>query len=151
MWPEIAKESRFAYEPDSLFVNKTCFICPVDDKYLLGILNSKVIWFFLKNTCSVLGDAEKGGRLLQQKIYIEQVPIHRIDSSDSTSCTRHNKLVQLVEKMLALTPKLRLATSESEKAVLQNAVTTTDAEIDCLVYELYGLTQEEIKIVEGEC
>jgi hypothetical protein len=151
VWPEIAKESRFAYEPDSLFVNKTCFICPVDDKYLLGILNSKVIWFFLKNTCSVLGDAEKGGRLLQQKIYIEQIPIHCIDSSDSADCARHDKLVQLVEKMLALTPKLRLATSESEKAVLQNAVTMTDAKIDRLVYELYGLTEEEIKIVEGEC
>ena len=53
--------------------------------------------------------------------------------------------------MLALTPKLRGATSESEKAALQNAVTTTDAEIDRLVYELYGLTEEEIKIVEGEC
>jgi len=56
-----------------------------------------------------------------------------------------------VEKMLALMPKLRRATSESEKAALQNAVTTTDVEIDRLVYELYGLTEEEIKIVEGEC
>ena len=45
---------------------------------------------------------------------------------------------------------LRGATSEYEKAALQNAVTTTDAEIDCLVYELYGLTEEEIKLVEGE-
>ena len=49
-----------------------------------------------------------------------------------------------------MTPKLRVATSESEKAALQNAVTTTDAEIDRLVYELYGLTEDEIKIVEGE-
>jgi hypothetical protein len=57
--------------------------------------------------------------------------------------------VELVEKMLALTPKLRVATSESEKAALQNAITTTDAEIDRLVYKLYGLTEEEIKIVEG--
>ncbi|OQW96531.1 MAG: hypothetical protein BWK74_08315 [Desulfobacteraceae bacterium A6] len=60
-------------------------------------------------------------------------------------------MVALVEKMLALTPKLRVAKSESEKAALQNAVTTTDAEIDRLVYELYGLTADEIKIVEGAC
>jgi hypothetical protein len=33
---------------------------------------------------------------------------------------------------------------------LQNTITATDAEIDRLVYELYGLTEEEIKIVEGE-
>jgi len=64
VWPEIAKESRFAYCSDSLFVNKTCFMCPVDDKYLHGLFNSKVIWFFLENTCSILGDADKGGRLL---------------------------------------------------------------------------------------
>lgn len=58
-------------------------------------------------------------------------------------------MVTLVEKMLALTPKLREATSESEKAALQNALTTTDAQIDRLVYELYGLTEDEIKILEG--
>ena len=55
---------------------------------------------------------------------------------------RHDKLVMLV-------PKLRAATVESEKAVLQNAVTATDQQIDQLVYELYGLTQEEITLVEG--
>jgi hypothetical protein len=44
---------------------------------------------------------------------------------------------------------MRLATAESEKAVLHNAVTATDQQIDQLVYELYGLTPEEIQLVEG--
>jgi hypothetical protein len=39
--------------------------------------------------------------------------------------------------------------ADSEKAVLQNAVTATDQQIDQLVYELYNLTQEEIALVEG--
>ena len=51
--------------------------------------------------------------------------------------------------MLVLIPKLRSAASEAEKAVLQSAVKTTDAEINRLVYDLYGLTPEEIAIVEG--
>ena len=46
-------------------------------------------------------------------------------------------------------PKLRAATADAEKATLQNAVTATDQQIDQLVYELYGLTQDEIKLVEG--
>ena len=50
---------------------------------------------------------------------------------------------------LALMPKLRAATAESEKAVLQNAVTATDQQIDALVYDLYGLTEDEIKLVES--
>ena len=54
-----------------------------------------------------------------------------------------------MDKLLGLMPKLRAATAESEKATLQNAVTATDQQIDSLVYELYGLTADEIKLVEG--
>ena len=46
-------------------------------------------------------------------------------------------------------PRLRAATSAAEKAVLQNAVTATDHQIDALVHELYALTPEEIALVEG--
>ena len=46
-------------------------------------------------------------------------------------------------------PKLRAATSDAEKATLQNAVTATDQQIDALVYDLYGLTEEEKNLVEG--
>ncbi len=62
---------------------------------------------------------------------------------------RHDKLVGLVDKMLLLVPKLRAAKSETERATLQNAVAATDRAIDALVYELYGLTPEEIALVEG--
>ncbi len=61
---------------------------------------------------------------------------------------------RLVDKLLGLMPKLRAgpsgrAPSDSEKAMLQNAVIATDQQIDALVYELYGLTADEIKLVEG--
>ena len=62
---------------------------------------------------------------------------------------RHDKLVMLVDKMLALTPKLRAAKSEAGRATLQNAVTATDRQIDEQVYALYVLTPEEIALVEG--
>ena len=54
-----------------------------------------------------------------------------------------------MDKLLALTPKLRAAKTDSERQTLQNAVTATDQQIDALVYELYGLTEEEIALVEG--
>ena len=54
-----------------------------------------------------------------------------------------------LDKMLALTPKLRAATTDAERQTLQNAVTATDQQFDALVYELYGLTEQEIKLVEG--
>jgi Xaa-Pro aminopeptidase len=63
--------------------------------------------------------------------------------------TRHDQLVALVDKMLGLVPKLRAAKSEQERATLQNAVDATDQQIDRLVYDLYGLTEEEIALVES--
>ena len=53
------------------------------------------------------------------------------------------------QRILALVPKLRAATNEKERAVLQNAVASTDRKIDGLVYALYALTPEEIALVEG--
>ena len=67
----------------------------------------------------------------------------------STDRARHDALVSLVDKMLALVPKLRAATSEKVRAVLQNAVASTDRKIDELTYQLYGITPEEIALVES--
>lgn len=62
---------------------------------------------------------------------------------------RHGELVLPVDKILGLMPKLRAAPSASEKAALQDAVTTTDRHFDTFVYDLHGLTPEEIALVEG--
>jgi len=116
-------------------------------KCVLAILNSRLIsWFFCQiNMVARRDDFPK--TIIKQT---RELPFPKIDSNNSADKTRHDKLVLLVEKMLALTPKMRVGTSESEKALLHSAVTTTDAEIDRLVYELYDLTKDEIKIVEGE-
>jgi hypothetical protein len=57
------------------------------------------------------------------------------------------KLVSLVERMLELhkrTPK-----TSQEQELVKREIESTDVRIDRLVYELYGLTDEEIKIVES--
>jgi type I restriction-modification system DNA methylase subunit len=150
IWPEIAKESRFTIDYANFYLNKTCFFSPVDDLYLLGILNSKIMWFFLKRLCSVLGDADKGGRLLQQKIYIETMPIRIADISCQKEKLRRDRLVKYVASMLSLHKQLTGAKSEAQKELVERQIDATDAEIDKLVHELYGLTEDEIKIVEGD-
>jgi len=78
VYPEIAKESRFAYDTDGYFINNKGFLIPTNDLYLLAILNSKAIWFVLKNICSVIGDQEKGGRLELRSVFLKDLPIHQI-------------------------------------------------------------------------
>lgn len=58
-------------------------------------------------------------------------------------------MVKLVEQMLALHQSLAAAKTPPEKTSLERQITATDTEIDRLVYGLYGLSEDEIKIVEG--
>ena len=114
-------------------------------KYLCGLINSRPLNFYLKQVSTNF----RGGYFAANKQFIKQLPIRAIDFKKPADKARHDKLVVLVDKLLGLMPKLRAATAESEKATLQNAVTATDQQIDDLVYDLYGLTEDEIKLVEG--
>jgi hypothetical protein len=111
----------------------------IDERFLLGVLNSKAIGFYWQNKFS---DFKQTFPKIKGT-YLQQLPIPVADKA------RHDRLAGLVDKMLGLMPKLRQARSESERQTLQNAVAATDQQIDALVYELYGLTKAEIKLVEG--
>ena len=58
-------------------------------------------------------------------------------------------MVSLVERMLELHRRLPAARTPQEKEMLQRDIASNDQAIDALVYQLYGLTETEIKIVEG--
>ena len=113
-------------------------------KYILGLLNSKLLDAFLKSYSTPFS----GGYFAFNRQYIDKLPIRTIDFSDPADVTRHNHLVSLVESMLTLHKHLAAARLPDEKERLQRQIQTTDRQIDKLVYELYGLSEEEIKIVE---
>ena len=77
------------------------------------------------------------------------VPIRIIDFTDPTDTARHARMVALVERMLDLHCRHAAEANPQVKTVLQRQIEATDRQIDALVYELYGLTEEEIGIVEG--
>jgi len=148
IYPDIAKESRFALDTSGLYPADTTFIIPLPDRYLLGVLNSRVVFFYLGMVCPVLGDARQGGRLRLKLNYIRELPIPRIDLSRPDDNARYNKVVTLVEHMLELHKELAAAKTPDAKTRLQRQIDATNHLIDQLVYELYGLTEEEIKVVE---
>jgi len=63
---------------------------------------------------------------------------------------RHDKMVGLVERMLDLHKRLLKAKSQADSEALQRQIGFADRQMDELVYELYGLTEEEVRIVEGD-
>jgi hypothetical protein len=103
---------------------------------------------FYKRIASVLGDADKGGRLRWIFQDVVKIPIHTINPNDPADIARHDRMVALVMQMLDLNKKLPDVRLDNEKKMLQGQIDATDRQIDTLVYELYGLTEEEIKVVE---
>jgi len=113
-------------------------------KYLLGILNSKLLDVYLKSYSSTF----RGGYYAYNKQYIEKLPIRTIDFKNPEDVALHDKMVKLVERMLQLHRDLQDAKTPNEKKMIQRQIEATDKQIDKLVYELYGLSEEEIKIIE---
>ena len=113
--------------------------------YLLGLLNSSTLSFYLKS----ISTSFRGGYIALNCQYIEQLPIYPINFSNPTEKAQHDKMVTLVESMLELHKRLASAKTPQEKEMLSRQIELTDEAIDKLVYELYGLTEEEIRFVEG--
>jgi type I restriction-modification system DNA methylase subunit len=149
IYPDISTSCRFCLDKDGYFGSNTTYFIPGDDLYLLGILNSSVAQYYFTQVCAGL---EGGGttylRFFGQ--YIENFPVRPIDFSDPADKARHDKMVSLVERMLELHKQSTVVRSPLDKERVAREIESTDKSIDRLVYELYGLSEEEIRIVEGK-
>jgi type II restriction/modification system DNA methylase subunit YeeA len=97
-------------------------------KYLLGILNSNLMHFLFTK----IGVMTAGGAYTLKKATIDEFPIKLINADEQ------KPFIDLVDQIL----DLKKQDSSADTSALEQ-------EIDQLVYELYGITEEEIKIVEG--
>jgi len=113
--------------------------------YLAGVLGSKFISFFIRSYYNEVNDSFPQIKVGQLK----SLPIPSIEGSSSKAI--HDSIASLVEQMLSLNRQLTEARTNHEQTLLQRQIEANDRQIDALVYELYGLTEEEIKIVEGKC
>lgn len=114
-------------------------------EYVLGLLNSTLLFWQLRQISNVF----RGGWITCTKQYFGELPIRLINSKNSVEKTAHDKIVSLVEQMLAAKKQLAAAQTDKDKDFYGNKCESLDRQIDALVYQLYGLTDDEIKIVEG--
>jgi hypothetical protein len=148
--PDIANRASFALDEggDYAFTSGYGITLRPDvqesPKYVLALLNSLLLDFYLKRISTTM----RGGFFRYFTQFIERLPICTIDFSDPTDKTRYDRMVELVETMLKLHKNLQAAKTNHEKSLIQRQIDVTDKQIDQLVYELYDLTEEEIRIVE---
>ena len=124
MLPDISTHCQALMDLDNHFYClNTAYIIPNIGFSDLAILNSKLVHFFYSN----LTQSIRGGYLRFIRQYLEQIPIVETKSLD-----------EKVSQILSL-----------KKENPEADTTTLEAEIDRMVYELYGLTEEEVKMVES--
>ncbi|EOV0205218.1 class I SAM-dependent DNA methyltransferase [Campylobacter jejuni] len=133
VWAEMTKEACFVYDNSNFFTNQTCyFFTHCDYKYLLAILNSRLIVYYMQYISSHLGQG--AFRWIRQ--YIEKLPIPKINSKNEKLA---DELINLVDEILKAKEQDKNANTQE----LEN-------KINSIVYKLYNLTEEEIKIIENK-
>jgi len=128
IFPNLQNSNKFAFDETGVYLNAPAVFLPTNDKSLLAILNSKVVWHFLKSICVI----RSGGYIEVKPQYFEQIPVPIPNEKIQ------NALIGLVDKIIELKKQTPLADT-----------TTLENQIDQLVYGLYGLTEEEVAIIEN--
>lgn len=195
VYPNVSLGNNFTLCSGKI-IDMTGFIIPSNSKYLLCILNSKVVKFLME----IYAISRRGGYLEYKIQYISKLPIKNI------STEQQQPFITLADQMLSLNTNLQarrqrflkslsnnfngikitgalehfyemdfkqfiealkkqkvpfslkqqeeweehFTTYKSECTTFATQIATTDKEIDRKVYELYGLTEEEVKIIEGK-
>ena len=149
--------SKLPYSINAVFTNQEC-LNDINSMvvfnnleyallYILGFLNSKLtsFWFDKKY------DKMQRNIFPQFKVKeLSDFPICTLDLSNLADKAKHDKMVSLVDYMLAAQKKIREARTDTDKEMYRRQAERIDGQIDGLVYELYGLSNEEIKVVEGK-
>ena len=114
-------------------------------KYILGILNSSLIANYWKQNFSDLRQTFpniKGS-------YLGKLPIALIDLKDNDEKKQHDEIVKLVDQLLTLKKEIKKTKLQTKISQFESKIDYCENRINELVYQLYGLTAEEIKIVEN--
>jgi len=111
---------------------------------VLAVLNSTLMnWYysqFLKSSKRTFSEVQA-----QQ---IAQLPFRTVDFDSAQDRELHDNLAGRAEDMMRLREAAAPVRTDHEQSSIQRQIDATDKQIDQLVYELYGLTDEEIRIVE---
>jgi len=209
IYPNICNEPSFCVDNENFYTNQKCFIIPIEDYSLLGIMNSKVFSFLFEMNLPKL----RGGYYEPSYIHIKNfpLPVINIEIGQKIELLAHNMsnahkelnnnlkkfstyisfkfsllkktrklenwqeldftdFIKELNKAIKVTNKERVKedlelidtltkldemewmdafeTKKKKALELQSQITQTEAEIDQMVYALYGLTDDEVAIIE---
>lgn len=148
---EISSDNRFYLDKDGFLGNTKTFNTVLKKDwaneyyYVLGLLNSKVLEFFHRQ----ISVPKAGGFFEYKTQFINLYPIRKIDVKDKKEKQSHDEITKNSELLMSLYKELKEEKLPSKAGQLKQRIEHSTEKINHLVYDLYELTPEEIKIIEG--
>ena len=124
-------------------INQLDNISDLNSKFILAILNSKLISWF--TYIFVFGKAIRTMHF--DNPATSRIPMPSVDLTKKSDKEVHDKLVKLVDNIIAINKKLVGENNPNTKEILERQVRALDGEIDRLVYKLYNLIEDDIRIL----
>ena len=138
IWGNLSIEPRFALTSNRVFISAPSNILTGGSiKYLVAWLNSRLCHYKMRQ----IAYSREQGYMEYKKVFVEQLPVPQIVKANRHIVTQ---LENLVDEILTITENK----DYSQNITRQTRIKEYEMEVDRLVYELYGLTKNEIKIVE---
>lgn len=145
----LTKTIQATFDTEQHYMGKSSFITnpKVDAKYLIALLNSYVLNYFfsIKFTNTHLA----GGYLRFDIPYLEKLPIKVLNLKDKAQKEQHDNIVKFVTQIMSLKNELQTTTLQTKVSQIQNQITFYEDKINQTVYQLYNLTDDEIKAIEN--
>jgi hypothetical protein len=141
------KKPAFAFDEGQSIADSTVCAIASSNLYLLGLLNSRLLSFVFEKSVQP-GSADLP---LFSWENLKGLPVYTPDFDNPDDKAGHDRMVMLVTDMLELHKHLGGARTDQEKQIITQEIGSTDRQIDSLVYGLYGLAVDEIKIIEECC
>lgn len=135
----------FRFDTGRGFGDATVIAIPSAGLYLAGILNSRLMAFVLDRMARQLSSGKNNFSWDE----LGQLPVYTPDLDRPDERALHDRVEHHVRRKIDLEKNFRNATTDPEREALQKKIRATGAKIDALVYDLYGLTLEEIAVVES--
>lgn len=126
-------------------INQLDNISDLNSKFILAILNSKLISWYVY--IFIFGLAIRTMHF--DNPVTSRIPMPSVDLTKKSDKEVHDKLVKLVDSIIAINKKLVGESNPNTKEILERQVRALDGEIDRLVYGLYRLSDNEIRIIEN--
>ncbi len=148
--PGLATYARYSLADSSTFIDQGSYGIILNaktksfEKFILGLLNSNLLDYILKSSSGTLS----GGYYSYQTKYLSSLPIKLPNLKDNKEKQIHDEIITFVDQLIILNRELRESQLQTKTNQINSKIDYCQYKMDEIIYQLYGLTEEEIKTIE---